>query len=260
MLGKASPRIVLALLAAGFLSTPRTCGDAGEKDAAGRLPASELRAAMIREIEADVLSTRQYTGRSALDARVMAALAAVPRHEFVPERYREHAYENRPLPIGHEQTISQPYIVALMTDLLDVGEDAVVLDIGTGSGYQAAVLAEVVRRVYSIEIVPELGEEAAARLRRLGYKNVEVRVGDGFYGWPERAPFDGILIAAATDEIPQPLLDQMKPGARMILPLGKAWGDQDLLVVEKGEDGKIAKRSIIPVRFVPLTGDHESGR
>jgi len=256
VLGKASPPIVLALLVAGLVSTPQACGDARGEGEASRVPASERRAAMIREIEADVRSTRHYTGRSVLDERVMAALAAVPRHEFVPEAYREHAYENRPLPIGHQQTISQPYIVALMTDLLDVGEDAVVLDIGTGSGYQAAVLAEIVRRVYSIEIVPELGEEAAERLRRLGYKNVEVRVGDGFFGWPEKAPFDGILIAAATDEIPQPLLDQLKPGARMILPLGKAWGNQDLLVVEKGEDGKTQERSIIPVRFVPLTGDH----
>ncbi len=256
MLGKTSHPIVLALLAAGLLSTPQACGDAGQGAEPETVPASERRAAMIREIEADVRSTRHYTGRSALDERVMAAIAAVPRHEFVPEKYREQAYENRPLPIGHQQTISQPYIVALMTDLLDVGKGAVVLDIGTGSGYQAAVLAEIVERVYSIEIVPELGEEADARLRRLGYENVEVRVGDGFYGWPEKAPFDGILMAAATDEIPQPLIDQMKPGARMVLPLGKAWGNQDLLVVEKGKDGKTHERSIIPVRFVPLTGDH----
>lgn len=211
---------------------------------------------MIREIEADVRATRRETGKSELDPRVMAAMARVARHEFVPESVRDRAYENRPLPIGQGQTISQPYIVALMTDLLELGDDAVVLDIGTGSGYQAAIVAEIAARVYSIEIIPELGHEARARLKRLGYDNVEVRIGDGFYGWPEKAPFDGILVAAAVDEIPQPLIDQLKTGGRLILPQGDPARSQDLVVLEKMETGKLVRRSIIPVRFVPLTGDH----
>ena len=210
---------------------------------------------MIREIEVDVRMTRHETGRAELSRRVMDALTRVPRHEFVPPSLRERAYENRPLPIGHSQTISQPFIVALMTDLIDVDEDSVVLDIGTGSGYQAAVLAEVVARVCSIEIIPELGHEARRRLGRLGYDNVEVRVGDGYFGWPDAAPFDAILIAAAIDEVPQPLVEQLKVGGKMILPLGNPSRSQDLLVLEKTPDGKLDRRSVIPVRFVPLTGD-----
>lgn len=217
---------------------------------------SERRAEMIREIEADVRATRRETGKSELDPRVMAAMARVPRHEFVPASVRDRAYENRPLPIGQGQTISQPYIVALMTDLLELDEDAVVLDVGTGSGYQAAILAEIAARVYSIEIVPELGHEARARLKRLGYENIEVRIGDGFYGWPDQAPFDGILVAAAIDEVPQPLTDQLKVGGRLILPQGDPARSQDLVVLQKAEDGELVRRSIIPVRFVPLTGDH----
>lgn len=224
-------------------------------EASGGSP-DERRAEMIREIEADVRATRRETGKSELDPRVMAAMARVPRHEFVPASVRERAYENRPLPIGHGQTISQPYIVALMTDLLELGDDAVVLDIGTGSGYQAAILAEIAAHVYSIEIVPELAHEARARLRRLGYENLEVRAGDGFYGWPEHAPFDGILVAAAVEEIPRPLIDQMKTGGRLILPRGDPARSQDLVVLQKAESGKLIERSIIPVRFVPLTGDH----
>ncbi len=217
---------------------------------------SERRAEMIRAIEADVRATRRHTGRSELDRRVMEAMARVPRHEFVAPGLRDRAYDNRPLPIGQGQTISQPYIVALMTDLLELGEDAIVLDIGTGSGYQAAILAELAERVYSIEIIPELGREAAGRLARLGYENVEVRIGDGYFGWPEQAPFDGILIAAAIDEIPRPLIDQMRNGSRLILPHGDPARSQDLMVLEKTADGQLEKHSIIPVRFVPLTGDH----
>jgi len=216
----------------------------------------ERRAEMIREIEADVRATRREIGKSQLDPRVMAAMARVPRHEFVPAGVRDRAYENRPLPIGEGQTISQPYIVALMTDLLELGEDAVVLDVGTGSGYQAAILAEIAARVYSIEIVAELGHQARARLERLGYDNVEVRVGDGFYGWPEKAPFDGILVAAAVDEVPQPLIDQLAAGGRLILPQGDPARSQELVVLEKAADGELVRRSIIPVRFVPLTGEH----
>ncbi len=241
----------LALLIAGMTAAaPWACAEpTGEGW-------SERRAEMIREIEADVRATRRHTGRSELEARVMEAMARVPRHEFVAAELAGSAYDNRPLPIGYGQTISQPYIVALMTDLLELGEDAVVLDIGTGSGYQAAILAELAARVYSIEIIPELGQEAARRLARLGYENVEVRVGDGYFGWPEKAPFDGILIAAAIDEIPQPLVDQMKDGSRLILPHGDPARSQDLMVLEKTAGGKLERRSIIPVRFVPLTGNH----
>ena len=241
----------LALLIAGMAAAaPWACAEQADESW------SERRAEMIREIEADVRATRRHTGRSQLDEQVMAAMAGVPRHEFVDPELRRRAYDNRPLPIGHGQTISQPYIVALMTDLLELGEGATVLDIGTGSGYQAAILAEIAARVYSIEIIPELGREAAERLARLGYDNVEVRVGDGYFGWPEQAPFDGILIAAAIDEIPQPLVDQMKRGSRLVLPHGDPARSQDLLVLEKTLDGQLERRSIIPVRFVPLTGDH----
>ncbi len=242
--------LLVLLLAVLALAAPWACAESAEKTV------SERRAEMIREIEADFRATRYETGKGEIDPRVKAAMARVPRHEFVPESVRGRAYDNRPLPIGHGQTISQPYIVALMTDLLELGEDAVVLDVGTGSGYQAAVLAEIAARVYSIEIVAELGREARARLERLGYENVEVKIGDGFFGWPEKAPFDGILIAAAADEIPQPLIDQLKPGGRMILPHGDPSRSQDLLVLEKNESGELTRRSTIPVRFVPLTGEH----
>lgn len=243
----------VALMALGLvLTAPGACGElAGEGP-----PPAERRAAMIREIEADVRATRRETGRAELDRRVIDALAKVPRHEFVPDTLRERAYENRPLPIGHAQTISQPFVVALMTDLLALGDGAVVLDVGTGSGYQAAVLAEVAAKVYSIEIIPELGEEARRRLRELGYDNVEVRIGDGYYGWPEAAPFDGILVAAAIDEVPGPLVDQLKTGGRIVLPQGNPSRSQDLVVLEKTESGRLDRRSVIPVRFVPLTGEH----
>lgn len=234
------------------LTAPWACGEfAGVGP-----PPEERRAAMIREIEADVRATRRETGRAELGRQVLAALSKVPRHEFVPESLRDRAYDNRPLPIGHSQTISQPFIVALMTDLLDLDDDDVVLDIGTGSGYQAAVLAEIAAKVYSIEIIPELGEEARVRLERLGYDNVEVRIGDGYFGWPEAAPFDGILVAAAIDEIPKPLTDQLKTGGRIVLPHGDPARSQDLLVLQKTESGRLDRRSVIPVRFVPLTGEH----
>ncbi len=196
---------------------------------------------------------RQIEARGIRNPRVLAAMRKVPRHEFVPERVRRLAYADGPLPIGHGQTISQPYIVALMTELAspDPGDRA--LDIGTGSGYQAAVLAEIVEHVYSIEILEPLAEEAARRLRRLGYENVEVRCGDGYRGWPEHAPFDVIILAAAPDHIPQPLIDQLAPGGRLVLPVGE--GDQELVVVTRRADGSIERRNVIPVRFVPMTGE-----
>lgn len=214
------------------------------------------RNAMIREIEGDVQRTRERIGKTALDPRVMEALGRVPRHEFVPEDQKPHAYENRPLSIGYGQTISQPYIVALMTDLLNLHRDAVVLEVGTGSAYQAAVLAGLVARVYTIEIVQGLYESARDRLVRLGFDNVEVRYGDGYYGWKEHGPFDGILVTAASSHIPPPLLDQLKPGGRMVIPVGGPFLVQQLMLVEKGAGGEIRTRQILPVAFVPLTGGH----
>lgn len=190
---------------------------------------------------------------SRFDPRVMDAILRVPRHLFVAPGQQPHAYENRPLPIGHGQTISQPYIVALMTDLLKPGREDSVLEIGAGSGYQAAVLAELVRAVYTIEIVEPLAAEARRRLERLGYRNVEVRTGDGYNGWPERAPFDAIMVTAGADEVPPALLQQLKPGGRMVIPVGPAWSVQSLMLYEKQADGSIRSRQVLPVRFVPFT-------
>lgn len=212
------------------------------------------RTALVRAIETEVRATSEYLGRDTLDKRVIAALEAVPRHEFVPEFLRHMAYEDTPLPIGHGQTISQPYIVAIMTDLLEVGKDAVVLEVGTGSGYQAAILAEVVDKVYTIEIIEPLGEQARDLLKRLKYNNVYVRIGDGYYGWEEHAPFDGIVVTAAAGHIPPPLVKQLKPGGRMVIPVGGKFAVQQLVVVEKDQAGEIRTRQILPVRFVPLTG------
>jgi len=197
----------------------------------------------------------QIVARGVKDERVLAAMRKVPRHLFVPENLIPEAYDDTPLPIGHGQTISQPYIVALMTELLQLSGDEKVLEVGTGSGYQAAILGELAKEVYTIEIVEPLAKQAAERLRELGYTNVHVRHGDGYDGWPEQAPFDGIIVTAAPERIPKPLLDQLKPGGRLVIPVG-AWS-QDLLVVSKSPDGKITRRVVIPVRFVPMTGKAE---
>ena len=180
----------------------------------------------------------------------------VPRHAFVPASQRELAYTNRPLPIGYGQTISQPYIVALMTDLLRLARHSRALEIGTGSGYQAAVLAELGHLVYTIEIVSELAEPAAKRLSELGYGAVSARHGDGYYGWPEAAPFDGILVTAAASQIPPPLLEQLKPGGRMVIPIGASFLVQELMLIEKLADGTIRTEALLPVAFVPLVGRH----
>jgi protein-L-isoaspartate(D-aspartate) O-methyltransferase len=214
------------------------------------------RAGLIELIEQDVRRTSVYLDKQALDPRVMEAMATVPRHEFVPERERRHAYRNRPLPIGYGQTISQPYIVAIMTDLVKPAPGHRVLELGTGSGYQAAVLSGLVREVYSIEIIEPLGKRAGKVLAQLGYDNVEVRIGDGYYGWEEHAPFDAIVVTAAGDHIPPPLIAQLKPGGRMVIPVGSRFLTQQLLVVEKTRDGTVTTRQILPVRFVPLTGGH----
>jgi protein-L-isoaspartate(D-aspartate) O-methyltransferase len=213
------------------------------------------RAALVREIEADVRSTRSYLGKDTLDARVIAALIKVPRHRFVPDEFDDMAYLNRPLPIGYNQTISQPYIVAIMTDLLGVFEGCKVLEVGTGSGYQAAVLAELCDEVYSIEIVEPLGLATKALLENLGYTNVHVKIGDGYAGWPAHAPFDGIIVTAAAKEVPQPLIDQLKPGGRMIIPVKRSFMAQELMLIEKDARGEISREDVLPVRFVPLTRD-----
>jgi protein-L-isoaspartate(D-aspartate) O-methyltransferase len=193
----------------------------------------------------------QLQGRDIRDVRVLAAMGKVPRHEFVPSNLTLSAYSDGALPLGMGQTISQPYIVAFMTQLLELEGTERVLEIGTGSGYQAAILAEIVPEVYTIEILPELGEQAADVLDRLGYRNIKFRIGDGYAGWLEHAPFDAIIVTAAPEEIPQPLIDQLKEGGRLVCPVGRL--DQDLIVLEKGKSG-IIRRSTIPVRFVPMTG------
>lgn len=211
------------------------------------------RTRMVAEIAAMARETGIETGRPVFAEPVMAAIQKVQRHSFVPAELRDRAYDNRPLPIGDGQTISQPYIVALMTELLDPKPGHTVLEVGTGSGYQAAVIAEIVAKVYTIEIVEELGSRAAATLSGLGYRNVISRVGDGYHGWKEHAPFDGILVTAAPAEVPQPLIDQLKPGGRLVIPVGGRFDVQDLVVIEKKADGSTTTRRTIPVRFVPLT-------
>jgi protein-L-isoaspartate(D-aspartate) O-methyltransferase len=215
---------------------------------------AERRAAMVNEIRELTVTLQAETGIPKLDSRVLAAMERVPRHEFVPPGERERAYQNRPLPIAHGQTISQPYIVALMTHLMRIEPDDVVLEVGTGSGYQAAVLAELARHVYTIEIVEPLGKQAAHRLKALGYENVTTRIGDGYQGWPSEAPFDAIMVTAAPDHVPRPLIEQLKNNGRMVVPVGGNFLSQQLVVVEKKPDGRIETRQVIPVRFVPLTG------
>jgi protein-L-isoaspartate(D-aspartate) O-methyltransferase len=209
---------------------------------------------MAAEIAAMATATKAETGRERFAESVMQAIAKVPRHRFVAESHARSAYRNEPLPIGAGQTISQPYIVALSTDLIDPRPGHVVLEIGTGSGYQAAVLSEIVKDVYSIEIVEALGRAAATRLETLGYRNVRVRVGDGYQGWPEHAPFDGIIVTAAAPFIPEPLIAQLKAGGKMAIPVDAVDGGQDMLLVEKRADGTIDKRVVLRVRFVPMTG------
>ena len=216
----------------------------------GELP--EYERARRRMIEQD-LAARDIT-----DEVVLRTMGKVPRHQFVPDELRDSAYGDHPLPIGHGQTISQPYIVALMTQLAGAKEGSRALDIGTGSGYQAAVLGEICKEVYSIEIVEPLAKEAKTRLARLGYKNITVRAGDGYQGWPEKAPFDVIVVAAAPDHVPQPLVDQLAPGGKLVIPVGQWY--QELLVIERDKDGKVHRRPGIGVRFVPMTGEARKER
>ena len=213
---------------------------------------ASLREGLVDEVR----SYAGYAGDAPFSDEVLATLGRVERHKFVPPGQVRYAYDNRPLPIGHGQTISQPYIVALMTDLLEPDASDVVLEVGTGSGYQAAVLAELVDHVYSIEIIEPLATSAGERLKHLGYDNVTTKLGDGYYGWDEHGPFDSIIVTAAASHVPPPLIEQLRPGGRMVIPVGGRFMTQLLLLLEKGDDGEIVTRQIGAVRFVPLTGKH----
>ncbi|MBI3464021.1 MAG: protein-L-isoaspartate(D-aspartate) O-methyltransferase [Planctomycetes bacterium] len=202
----------------------------------------------------------QLVPRGIRNERVLEVMAKVPRQEFVPQSVRDLAYSDGPLPIGEGQTISQPYIVAFMTEAVDPQSDHRVLEVGTGSGYQAAVLAELVGDVYTIEIIPKLAEQATARLNRLGYGNVYVRAGDGYIGWPEAAPFDSILVTCGADHVPQPLFEQLKPGGKLIIPVGPVHDLQWLKVIEKTPSGEMVSRTVLPVRFVPLRREEQAGK
>jgi len=210
------------------------------------------RTRLQREIAVDAAATAMYTGRNAFSSSVMSAMGKVDRHRFVPEDLVHSAYGNYPLPIGKGQTISQPYIVALMTDLLDLNATDNVLEVGTGSGYQTAILAELVDHVYSIEVVESLGVQARSKLQALGYTNVSLKIGNGCLGWPEHAPYNGIIVTAAPENIPDALTQQLKPGGKIVIPLGPAYSSQELMVAEKQPDGSITTRDVLPVRFVPL--------
>lgn len=213
----------------------------------------QLRQQMVVEIAAETIYASARIGRAALAARVLEVMGKVPRHEFVPLELRPIAYANIPLPIGFDKTISQPFIVALMTDLLALGPQDTVLEVGTGLGYQAAILAELARKVYSIEIIEELADEARRRLGRLGYRNIEIKVGNGYHGWPEHAPFDAIVVTTAPDLAPPALVQQLKPGGRMVIPTGLP-DDQRLTVVKKDAQGRTTTREVLPVRFSLMEG------
>ena len=229
----------IVLLAAVLAAGPACAGAATDQQ---RDAADSPRELLVRHLERQGIE----------DVRVLAAMRAVPRHEFVPQSQRAYAYEDRPLPIGLQQTISQPYIVALMTELLGCAPGDRVLEIGTGSGYQAAVLAELGCEVFTIEILAELGERAAATFERLGYVGVHTRIGDGYQGWPDEAPFDGIIVTAAPESIPEALVWQLAVGGRMVIPVGPTGGVQELLLLRKFEDGSLDEQAVIPVRFVPM--------
>jgi len=215
---------------------------------------------MLADIEMEVAYTRSLIGKSKLDPRVMAAIGKVSREAFVPSDLKPFAYDNGPLPIGNGQTISQPYIVALMTDLLQPEPDHIVLEVGTGSGYQAAVLSQLVKKVFTIERIPALGDAAAVHLRSLGYSNIEYRIGNGYDGWPEHAPYDAIIVTAAASHIPPALMAQLKTGGRLVIPVGLPDMPQELMLLEKDDQGRIYTRNIIGVAFVPLQDeDNASG-
>jgi len=235
-------------IVSGLLAGVVACGGTGEGSEESTMAARQ------KMVEINI------AGRGVVNPRVLDAMMNVPRHMFVPEEYLDRAYADHPLPIGLGQTISQPFIVAAMTELIDPRPDHVVFEVGTGSGYQAAVLAGLVQHVYTVEIVPELGDQSTERLKRLGYSNVTVRVGDGYAGWPEHGPFDGIIVTCGAEEVPPPLIEQLKPGGKMVIPVGSTHMVQELLVIEKDSTGRVSKRSVMPVRFVPMTGDGQHKR
>lgn len=210
---------------------------------------------MVQEIALYVKYTSEQTGKEALDERILEVMGRVPRHVFVPVELQSFAYADTPLPIGYGKTISQPYMVALMTDLLALKPDDTVLEIGTGLGYQAAILAELAQKVYSIEIIEELEEGARKRLKQNGYTNIETKVGDGYHGWPKNAPFDAIIVTAAPDLVPPALINQLKAGGRMVVPAGVSLDSQQLMLVEKDPNGRITTKEILPVRFTQLVTD-----
>jgi len=219
-------------------------------------PYARERHNLVAGIAAMAKSTSLETGQSSFSAPVMAAMEKVPRHRFVPKDMERYAYRNRPLPIGYGQTISQPFLVAYMTELLGIGKTAKALEIGTGSGYQAAILGELAQEVYTIEIVEPLAKRAAATLTDNGYRNVQVKTGDGYYGWEQHAPFDAIIVTAAASHVPPPLIKQLKHGGRMLIPLGSSFLPQHLVLVEKDAQDRVRTRELLPVQFVPLTGGH----
>ena len=233
-----------AVLAASTLTLPAHADTAEQR---------ADRTAMLRTIERHAQSATDALGRDRIAPEVLAVMGRLPRHAFVPDYMQDQAYDDRPLPIGYSQTISQPFIVALMTDLLAPEPDDVVLEVGTGSGYQAAVLAELVDQVHSIEIIPGLAESAAERLDALRFENVETHLGDGYYGVEAASPFDAIVVTAAATSVPPPLIAQLKPGGRMVIPVGSSFSLQHLMIVEKDEAGRVRTRQTLPVRFVPLT-------
>jgi len=243
-------RVALLLLALAPGAVPVLANDRGSDTAF-----VSARAALAAEVRHDLDRIRPEFSESEARRSVLDAMGAVPRHEFVPASLRSEAYQNRPLPIGHGQTISQPTIVALMTELLEPKPHQRILEIGTGSGYQAAVLAELGLEVFTIEIIPDLGETARQRIARLGYRNVHARIGDGYHGWAEHAPYDAIIVTAATNHIPPKLLEQLKPAGLMAIPVGNPFGRQQLVVARKDESGRVTTRKVLAVRFVPLTGD-----
>ena len=220
---------------------------------------ARLRQSMIAEIAAQAIYVSARIGKAAFSRRVMQVLDEVPRHAFVPVELQQYAYANTPLPIGFDKTISQPFIVALMTDLLDIEPHDTVLEVGTGLGYQAAIVAALARKVYSIELIEELSREASQRLTRLGFTNVELRVGNGSHGWAEHAPFDKVIVTAAPDLIPSPLIDQLKPGGKMAIPAGLP-DAQQLILIEKDSHGSVTTRDILPVRFSQLEGSEPDAR
>jgi protein-L-isoaspartate(D-aspartate) O-methyltransferase len=235
------------------------CGAEEEPSEASGTRAAEPRTAepQDRTAERDRLVNKAIVGAGITDPAVVDAMRSVPRHEFVPPEHQGDAYADRPLPIGHGQTISQPYIVAYMTEVLQLSEDSKVLEVGTGSGYQAAVLAEIVEQVHTIEIIEPLAESAAERLERLGYDNIVVHQGDGYYGWPDAAPYDAVIVTAAAGHIPPPLIDQLAADGRMIIPVGPVHAVQQLILVQKEADGTITTTQLLSVRFVPMTGQAE---